>query len=309
MRRFVPWALLGLLTVGAAAGVALGLANQPSQTPEQFVADALSATARAGTLHFEIREVVTSSNRELRSSSTTSGVVDLTRGDPREDVVMRTTFPVLLPGGLGSPAPPIETVRSLTIGRSLYLGVTYGGMVHWTKETLDRAAAPLLDLPVFTTGISELTAASVQDLGPDLLWGRPTTKYAVTVAPPACLGTKSPIADALFQNPGTVWIDSAGRIVQERSVFRESFAPSPSHGHQSGSGSTTTRSGGVVSVLPIESPVGTSTTVTTVRFTDFGAPVSIEAPTVRVQQFGNVGVSKGEAKSTPCPGVALLIGG
>ena len=37
MRRFVPWALLGLLVLGTALGIGLGVAAQPGVTAQAWV--------------------------------------------------------------------------------------------------------------------------------------------------------------------------------------------------------------------------------------------------------------------------------
>ena len=87
VRRLVPWALLGLLTVGAAAGIALGVANQPGQTPAQWVASALTTTARAGTARFTYSDSVSSSVAQLRSQVRGYGVVDFKRDEVRDTEV------------------------------------------------------------------------------------------------------------------------------------------------------------------------------------------------------------------------------
>src|SRR5580704_12247872 len=50
MRRLVPWALLSVVALGAAAGAAVGIAHGTApETPAQWVAAVLATTERAGT--------------------------------------------------------------------------------------------------------------------------------------------------------------------------------------------------------------------------------------------------------------------
>ena len=89
MRRLVPWALLGLLVVGATVGAVLGQAAAPSastvaaapaRTPAQWVRALLAATARAGSARFSYMHVTDSPNPVLRNTVAGSGAVDFTTG-------------------------------------------------------------------------------------------------------------------------------------------------------------------------------------------------------------------------------------
>ena len=69
MRRLVPWVLVSLVALGAAAGAALGIAHTTApETPSQWVAAVLATTERADTARFSYANVTSSPNADLRGS-------------------------------------------------------------------------------------------------------------------------------------------------------------------------------------------------------------------------------------------------
>jgi hypothetical protein len=88
--------------------------------------------------------------------------------------------------------------------------------------------------------------------------------------------------------PTTVWIDGRGRLVQTQVTqhVRGEAAPQP-------------HSTGATQVTPIG--LAASTTVSTLTFSDFGAPVHITAPMVSGPQPKSIAVNlKSRATTTPC---------
>src|SRR6202044_1168649 len=77
MRRLVPWVLVSLVALGAAAGAALGIAHGTApEAPSQWVAAVLATTERAGTARFSYNHVTSSPNADLRGSLSGHGEVD-----------------------------------------------------------------------------------------------------------------------------------------------------------------------------------------------------------------------------------------
>ena len=51
MRRLLPWVLVALVAVGAAAGAVLGVAQKtPAETPSQWVAAVLATTSHSASV-------------------------------------------------------------------------------------------------------------------------------------------------------------------------------------------------------------------------------------------------------------------
>jgi CHASE1-domain containing sensor protein len=75
VRRFVPWALLGLVAALAGLAAAVGATSAPrapSVLPTAWVANLLATTARAGTAHFSYSSV--SASRSAFFAGSTSGI-------------------------------------------------------------------------------------------------------------------------------------------------------------------------------------------------------------------------------------------
>ena len=84
MRRFAPWSLLGLLTLGVAAGAASGVAGQSSSLSARAqIAQIIAATTSAPSARFSYLLATTSSSPFLRSSGSGTGEVDFTTDSMR----------------------------------------------------------------------------------------------------------------------------------------------------------------------------------------------------------------------------------
>jgi len=315
MRRLFPWVLLGLLTVGAAAGIALGVANQPGPTPQQWLASAGAATDRAGTFRVSVREVISSSNPQLHSTMTTSGLFDFTHDEAQESMVNRFSFGGGGPFGLGTPAAMTERTTFVVHGKDLYVGADTtqsgtgtGRSVQWAEEIAPRNAPSFLgldgapatsDIPFGIDGLSQVTA--LRDVGPATVGGASTTKYSLSIASTGCPSSKGSASFTTVDSPELVWVDRAGRIVEERSVVREVPPPVRPQQQQAGSGATTSR--GQFQVHQFAP--GTSTASTTVRFSDFGAPVSIKVPRVFLRNVQHFSASVASRHAELCPTYSL----
>jgi hypothetical protein len=315
--RVVLWTLLGLLTAAAAAGIALGVANQPGQTPAQWVDSVYAATARAGTARFTSLQISSSSNPDLRNSVSSSGLIDFTRGALQMKMVDRFVDQSR-PQPLLALSPPTVSVESIALGESLYTGVHLDGTEHWLETISPRDSRSRLypegihntEIPA---GFGELSAAvAVRDLGKSMIGGATTTKFAVSVGPALlCPGTSALASTDIDEYPRTVWIDSVGRIVQERSVVHVIFGAPPAWRRHSLPGATTTTTTTQhgqrpVAIVGLSTPSGKSTMVTTIRLTDFGAPDSIKPPHVARSNIDHISASTGQAESTECPNSYVL---
>jgi hypothetical protein len=104
--------------------------------------------------------------------------------------------------------------------------------------------------------------ASVTDLGPDEVDGVATTQYEVDYAPlHVCAPHQAP--QVLTQRPSRVWLNGADRLVRVRStLYFSNRLPR-----------------GVKLPAALDGiPRGPVTTVATLTFSDFGAPVHVAAP-------------------------------
>ncbi len=89
MRRLVPWALVGLIGLGAILGAALGAAGSPGPpgpSPQQWIAGVVATTRAAGTAQLGSSIIVTSPDSALRSWAKGAGAVDFATAKlPGED--------------------------------------------------------------------------------------------------------------------------------------------------------------------------------------------------------------------------------
>ncbi len=271
MRRLAPWALLGLLTAGTAAGIALGVANQPGQTPAQWVANALEATARAATARFTYSHVTSSTNPDLRGTLSGHGVVNFTRGDVRVTEMDRdVTYQGGPLSGLHA-TPSTEVLDAVGIGGALYQSYDAPANLHWMKLNFPReprsslGLADALNASVALSGLDgNDPVVAVHDSGPATVAGVATTKYVVSTAPPALCARQRAVGLTSQQMPSIVWIDKAGRIVRVRAEIRDDLVVPPDPTSQ----------------VFTHVPTGKVTVVATLQFSRFGAPVTIAAPSL-----------------------------
>jgi hypothetical protein len=273
MRRLVPWVLLSVVALGAAAGAALGIANRtaPGAAP-QWVAAVLATTERAGTAQFSYTNVTSSPNADLRGSVAGSGAVAFATGDAR---VTEVDHEVSFSSTGNQPLRPVHssnTVKAIVIGGTVYQanpipGFRFTDQYHVLPfPTLPRAQRGLsraLNADVALASLQGSNAvASVQNLGPATIDGAATTRYEVTFAPfRSCVPHQPPAV--VTQRPSDVWVDGAGRLVQVRSTFYNSGRLPRDEKIPAAFG---------------DLPRGPVTTVATLTFSAFGIPVHVVAP-------------------------------
>jgi hypothetical protein len=268
MRRVLPWALLGLLGVAGLLGAALGLANQPTGSPAGPKASAvIAATVAAGTARYSFSSLTSSNNPLLRTVARGHGSADFA-ADSMATNESNTGTGVSRTGN----EPPRRTTETIVdseiwIGRTVYFQFLVPGLpAQWIKEagfpvkvfgTLGVLGS-LGPLSQFIAAM-EVPGATVESLGRQTLDGTVTTKYRVDT--PSCAKTtKSPLQESIGST--YLWIDGKGRLAQAQGVVHVTISSVPASSRAFGTGP----------------PAGKSTTVSTVRLFDFGAPMTITAP-------------------------------
>ena len=282
MRRVVPWVLVSLVALGAAAGAALGIAHrttsessaspESSESPSQWVAALLATTERAGTARFSYSHVTSSPNADLRGSLAGKGAVNFNTGDAR---VTEVDHEISFDSTGNQPPHPehsTDTVKAIVIGGTVYQanpipGLRFTAQYHVLPfPKLPRAQRELslaLNAGVALDSLRGPNAvASVRNLGPADVDGGGTTEYEVSFAPlHVCVPHQPPAV--LTQRPSDVWVDGNGRLVQVRS--------------------TSYSSGGLPRGEKVPAafggfPSAPTTTVATLTFSAFGSPVHVVAP-------------------------------
>lgn len=276
MRRLAPWLLLSLLVVGTAGSAALGIVQKPSSSStsnaSQWVAGVLASTERAGSAHFSYTHVTSSPNPELRGSLSGHGVVDFTTGDVRvtevdHDITFTSTGKQPL-----HPVPSTSTEDAIVIGGTVYQANPIPGITFTTKYRVlpfpvlprsQRGLSLALNASVALDALSgPYAVSSVTDLGPADVDGLATSQYEVKYAPlHVCAPHQAP--QVLTQRSSRVWLDDADRIVRVRSTsyYNDRLPKSVK-----------------IPTAFAGFPTGPVTTVSTLTFSEFGAPVSVAAP-------------------------------
>ena len=260
MRRVLPWALVGLVAVAGLGGALVGVANHSSPPATQLrVSEVIAATRAAGTARFTYLSVATSSNPLLRSASFGEGSVDFTDGSVT--TIERSTSKSISQNGNAPSRQVTQTMfnNQIWVAHTFYaqLGVV-GQQVptSWIQAKAPTGSSgPLGELdevdPVgFLDGELGIRGTKIELLRSGSQDGMAVTKYRVAV--PTCGGTLT--ASSPQEELGTIdiWLDSEGRLVQVRDVLH--------------------------STNPIKAFSGGSTTISSARLFDFGAPVTISAP-------------------------------
>lgn len=275
MRRILPWALLGLLGLGVAAGAALGQVESPGVPAAAWVNDLLSTTAAAHTAHLRFSSVTTSPDQSQRSAFVGRGVIDFTNGDNR---ITQLNHQVASESTNGGPARPVEqtwTEESIAIGQTVYRNdsvILTGHAIPtpWIKSNFPRHVHQAFGLDI-GTGAEDAVAglagiervATVRTLGPGTVDGVSSTRYLVTNAPFKVCAHGRTVSLSLIA-PTTIWVDHQGRLLQTRVVTHNAGGQFPANVRKLIGGTVASRA--------------PSTTVTTLTFSDFGAPVRIVAP-------------------------------
>jgi hypothetical protein len=273
MRRLVPWVLLSLVALGAAAGAALGIVNRATpETPSQWVAAVLATTERAGTARFSYAHVTSSPNADLRGSLSGSGEVNFAADDVQ---VTEVDHEISFSSTDNQPVHPVHssnTVKAIVIGGTVYQanpipGFRFTAQYHvlpFPKLPRAERGLPLaLNAAVALDSLQGPNAvASVRDLGPATVDGAATTQYEVTFAPlRVCVPHQPPAV--VTERPSDVWVDGAGRFLQVRSTSYASGRLPRGEKLPAAFGAF---------------PRAPTTTVATLTFSAFGTPVHVVAP-------------------------------
>jgi hypothetical protein len=297
MRRVLPWALVGLVTVAGLGGALVGATNQPSASAQLRLSAIDAATRAAGTARFTYSAITTSTNPLLRSTSYGRGRVDFTTESLSTVEDDRQTSLESSDGGPSLPTTQTNVNSQIWIGNTNYESfnpVGSGSDDSWTKDGSSTVASGLGTFGIFSNvdPISTLAAdaaapgVTMENLGSEMVGTIMTTRFRLTV--PTCnVEGAGPLRIAV--SPTDLWIDGQDRLVQARSVVsitvpRTFTLPK----------SITKNFPGYKSLAAPGPFAGQSTTISTVRLFAFGARAAIMAP----KTVDSAGSSTGFAIST-----------
>jgi hypothetical protein len=287
VRRVAPWFLLSLLLVGVAVGAVFGAAQGSSTLPpSQWVADALTATQKAGSAQFSYTHVSLSPNPDLRGTLSGRGEVDFTTDHVRVSEVDRDISFTSTGNQPLHPVSSTTTTDAIVINGTVYEANPIPGLAFTGKyiklpfPALPRPQRGLSLALNASVALSTLrgpnAVESVTALGPAEVAGVATTQYEVSYAPlRVCAPHQAP--QVLHQRPSRVWLDDGGRLVRVRStLYYSGRLPR-----------------GAKVPAPLEDfPRGPVTTVATLTFTAFGVPVHV-APPPKSAVLQKIATSKG----------------
>lgn len=240
----LPVVVTALVGLGAVAGAVVGSLGWPGGTPPSaWVTTVVDATRAAGTAHVTIRIASTGTGGPPGVAQRTTGVVSFSADEYRLATATRS----------GPPEPAyvvIGVARRTYVVPSLPrpLGsppVPDVVELHQSFDALDRILGPLAH---------PASIVEVQDLGRGSLDGRATTRFRLSVA-------VQPRCEANATETAELWVDGRGRIVRVTTTSLVASAAAgaggaPGHGHP-------------------------EKTVETLTLSDFGAPVTVTAPSPR----------------------------
>lgn len=271
MRRLVPWALAGLVVLGAALGAtAAGPPGTPGVTPSQWVANLLARTAASGSAHFSYTHVSTSTSVAYSGRIAGSGEINFRSGTVEATEVDHQTQFTSSAGGPTHPERTATQIEFIGIATTMYQSVEPAGFTPfpWTKMSWHRDAHQELGLTLVgnaSTALDELEGTwhvvGVREVGAATVGGVATTRYELSTAPVCKPVHPSPLVET--QGPSFVWVDAQGRLVQVTGSVRLSGHPPAA----------------LQGKLPSRGLGYPVTTTDTLRLTAFGAPVRVEAPT------------------------------
>lgn len=294
MRRLLPWALLGLLTLGVAVGAGLGQAQYPGQTAEQWVDGVVAATVAAGTAHLRFVNVTTSTDPSQDSKSVGVGVVDFSHEDYRVKELSRQNQ---FESTNGSPLRLTDQVwgeNEIAIGGTLYMNLDPSGPGGgWAKvrfprnDRQDFGLSPIGAEDAIGGLVGPTPVRAVQTLGPSSVGGVPATRYRVTTEPLYVCGAHGGTLYVHRFAPTTLWVDGQDRLLRaQTSVLSPGFT---SHGPEGASGFS----------QPIA--VAPSTTAATLTLSHFGTPVHIAAPPLSGSAGRSIAIGlRAKGSTTPC---------
>lgn len=304
VRRLVPWTLLAVLTIGVAAFAALGqVESTTGVSPSAWVRGVVAATTAAGSAHLRYSSTTKSADASQDQTTTGSGVVDFENGS------FSVTEFHHQRGSESTNAGPLRQIveswgeHTIAIGQTVYhslvLPVPVAAPVSaWSRAHFPRKLHQAFGLDAGTgaedavAGLASIApVAAVRELGPGSVGGVPASRYLITAQPLYLCGKHGQTVTLHLVPATTVWIDGAGRLLQTRvsrsnkgGSVRVPAGPAGSAGH-------------AVTVAP-------STTISTLTFSELGAPVHVVAPQVHGAGGGgfSVAVIEGKARTTPCTG-------
>ncbi|MGO9853660.1 MAG: hypothetical protein ACLPYY_01255 [Acidimicrobiales bacterium] len=273
MRRLVPWAMVGLVVLGAGLGAALGAtaSGPPGFSPSRWVAALLARTAASGSARFSYTHVSTSASVAYSSRIAGSGEIDFRSGTVQAAEVDHQTEFTSSAGGPTHPELTATRLEFIGIGTAMYQSFEPAGLtaLPWTKMSWHRD--PSQDLGLTFVGNASIAldelegtrhVVGVRTLGAATVGGVATTRYEVSTAPVCKPVHPSTVVET--QGPSFVWVDAQGRLVQVMGSLRIG-------------GHLPAAVRGTFPSLGLAHPV---TTTDTLRLSGFGVPVHIEAPTI-----------------------------
>ncbi len=303
MRRVVPWVLLAVLTIGVAGFAALGQAESTSGvTPAAWVHNVLAATTAAGSAHLRFVTVTTSADASQDQTTTGNGEVDFVNGNFSVTEFFRQHGSESANGG---PVQQLEETwgeHTIAIGQTVYhsLVLPVSASVAappsgWSRSHFPRQVHQAFGLDAAigaedaVAGLASIAPVrAVRELGPGSVDGVATTRYLITAQPLYLCGKHGRTLTLHLVPATTVWIDGEGRLLQARVSDYNKGGPVQVPAGPSGSGGSTVT-------------VASSTTVSTLTFSAFGAPVHVEAPSTNGTGGGSFSIAlQSKARTTPC---------
>lgn len=295
MRRLLlPWLLLGLLTLGIAGGAAWGQVESPGGTPAQWVDGVVATTEAAGTAHFQFVDVTTSADSSQASKSAGVGVLDFANGDFRVTSLFRQHQFESVNGGAPRLTDRVWGEETIGIGETVYNKLPapppfgYWAKVHYPRnerQDFGLAASGAEDAVGGLVGPTPVDA--VRHLGRGFVGGQPAMRYRISTETLYVCGARG---RTLYQNrfsPTTLWIDGQGRILRVRTSLHTPGLTSDGPPDASGYSQ------------PIV--IAPSTTIATLTFSNFGAPVHIAAPPLTGTAGSSHAISlRARGSTSPC---------
>jgi hypothetical protein len=244
--------------------------------------------------------VTTSADASQDQTTTGNGQVDFVNGNFSVTEFYRQHGSESTNGG---PVQQLEETwgeRTIAIGQSVYHSLVLPVSVSahlsgWSRSHFPRKVHQAFGLDAAigaedaVAGLASIAPVSaVRELGPGFVGGVATTRYLIT-ARPLYLCWKHGRTVTLHLVPATtVWIDGEGRLLQARVSDYNKGGPVHVPAGPSGSGGATVT-------------VPSSTTVSTLTFTAFGAPVHVEAPSLNGTGGASFSIAlQSKARTTPC---------
>jgi hypothetical protein len=280
-----------------AAGAGEGIAGQtPTSNPlsaTRQISRILTATRRAGTARFSYSSVGTNTNPLLRSSTVGSGEVNFALGSMRTVERDRNTEISGTSTASSKPVAEDTVMDDIWIGRTEYTrlrpvlavaGSQWRKEITWPKGSFGALGAleqlgPLGDLSLDES----VPGLHLESAGPATVRGVATRAFRVVL--PTCATTRPRDGFSESTSPLELWVDGHDRLEKARMSATEDITKGAHIGDLSGGQGF---------------PTGRGTNVSTIDLGDFGAPVTVAAPSVaHTQASGGGGFL--ELKRAHCP--------